>query len=40
MWSQQEAESQVSRGQLSPLGYHSTILPAVRTLAHVGLKEQ
>lgn len=39
MWSQQEAESQVSRGQLRPLGY-STILPAVRARANLGLKEQ
>lgn len=40
MWSPQEAESQVSRGQSRPCGYYSTILPAVRALAVLGLKEQ
>lgn len=40
MWSQQEAESQVSRGQSCPCGYCSTVLPAVRALANLGLKEQ
>lgn len=40
MWSQQEAESQVSRGQPSPHRCFSPVLPAAEALASLALKEQ
>lgn len=40
MWSQQEGDSQVSRGQPSPHGYCSPVLLAAGALASLALREQ